>query len=167
MMAEVGGGHHRMLILPHICCMWKVVRSLMVELEAGHHILFIPSWCPRSTKGDKNCHGKSMSSSSQIINSQTRLSTSRTSDGWGKDNGSCRSGNQPSKRTYETNHLKGRYSQQLSHNSSCNLSRESSPFLTQQPLPRNNHQSHSMKVSRRNENNMFSGYGQGGYFPQG
>eukprot|EP00957_Ditylum_brightwellii_P195048 14861393-Ditylum_brightwellii.AAC.1 len=61
-----------------------------------------------------------MSSSSQTINSQTRLCTSRTSDGWDEGNGGCRSGNQPSKMTYETNHLSGRYSQQSSRNLSCN-----------------------------------------------
>eukprot|EP00957_Ditylum_brightwellii_P015545 1172235-Ditylum_brightwellii.AAC.1 len=93
-----------------------------------------------------------MSSSSQTIKSQTRLSTSRTNDGWGEDNGGCRSGSQHSKMTYETNNLSDRYSQQSLHNSPRNSScesvhnsshessRTSSPFFRQQPLPRNNHQ---------------------------
>eukprot|EP00957_Ditylum_brightwellii_P059573 4523516-Ditylum_brightwellii.AAC.1 len=66
-----------------------------------------------------------MSSSSQTINSQTRLSTSRTGDGWGEDNGVCRSGNWPSNITYATAHLSSRYSQQSSHNLPWNSSHES------------------------------------------
>eukprot|EP00957_Ditylum_brightwellii_P086983 6620334-Ditylum_brightwellii.AAC.1 len=38
------------------------------------------SWCLRCQKGDKSCNGRIMSSSLQTINSQIRLSASRSSD---------------------------------------------------------------------------------------
>eukprot|EP00957_Ditylum_brightwellii_P209494 15361989-Ditylum_brightwellii.AAC.2 len=53
--------------MPCIHLLEKVMRTLMVESYSVHS-----SWRLRCQKGDENCHGRSMSSSFQTINSQTR-----------------------------------------------------------------------------------------------
>eukprot|EP00957_Ditylum_brightwellii_P100103 7629027-Ditylum_brightwellii.AAC.1 len=99
-MVELGASHHRLLILPCVCLMGRIWRQstqtahsvwCLSHVEGGKkfdcgigsrssHTVH-SSWYLRSQKGDKNCHRRTMSSLSQSIKSQTRLSASRSSNG--------------------------------------------------------------------------------------
>eukprot|EP00957_Ditylum_brightwellii_P029548 2232395-Ditylum_brightwellii.AAC.1 len=84
-MDEFRASCHRLFILSCACLMETAIITAVVEFDAGigsrSSRTIHSSWHSRCQKGVENCHGRSMNISFEIIKSQTRLSTSRSSDG--------------------------------------------------------------------------------------